>query len=90
MAGFFFADWSTFEAPPAEILIQRKMDSGKGTARDFARRDSRFCRRLDRFEHDCAVRGDVAVRPGYRLQKRPSVWLAARRRQRAKGFAAYL
>ncbi len=25
MAGFFFADWSTFEAPPHQILIQRKM-----------------------------------------------------------------
>ena len=27
MAGFFFADWDAFEAPPADILIQRKMDS---------------------------------------------------------------
>lgn len=26
MAGFFFADWSRFEAPPADTLIQRKMD----------------------------------------------------------------
>ncbi len=31
MAGFFFADWEAFEAPPTEILIQRKMDSA-GTA----------------------------------------------------------
>lgn len=31
MAGFFFADWEAFAAPPAEILIQRKMDAG-GTA----------------------------------------------------------
>ncbi len=27
MAGFFFADWADFQAPPADILIQRKMDS---------------------------------------------------------------
>ena len=27
MAGFFFADWDAFEAPPADILIQRKMDN---------------------------------------------------------------
>ena len=27
MAGFFFADWQAFEAPPSEVLIQRKMDS---------------------------------------------------------------
>ena len=27
MAGFFFEDWSAFQAPPADILIQRKMDS---------------------------------------------------------------
>ena len=26
MAGFFFADWAEFQAPAAEILIQRKMD----------------------------------------------------------------
>lgn len=31
MAGFFFADWPAFETPPAEILIQRKMDAA-GTA----------------------------------------------------------
>ena len=29
MAGFFFADWSAFAAPPADTLIQRKMDSEK-------------------------------------------------------------
>ncbi len=28
MAGFFFADWNDFTAPPAETLIQRKMDAG--------------------------------------------------------------
>lgn len=27
MAGFFFADWAAFQAPPPEVLIQRKMDS---------------------------------------------------------------
>ncbi len=32
MAGFFFADWQAFAAPPAEVLIQRKMD-GASTAR---------------------------------------------------------
>ncbi len=26
MAGFFFADWASFEAPVADILVQRKMD----------------------------------------------------------------
>ena len=26
MAGFFFADWASFQAPPAEVLVQRKMD----------------------------------------------------------------
>ena len=32
MAGFFFADWRAFAAPPAEVLIQRKMDAAS-TAR---------------------------------------------------------
>ncbi len=27
MAGFFFADWTAFQAPPPDILLQRKMDS---------------------------------------------------------------
>ena len=27
MAGFFFADWDEFQPPPADILIQRKMDA---------------------------------------------------------------
>ena len=27
MAGFFFADWDAFQAPPADTLIQRKMDA---------------------------------------------------------------
>ena len=31
MAGFFFADWQAFQAPPVEILIQRKMDSARTT-----------------------------------------------------------
>lgn len=32
LAGFFFADWSAFQAPPAEWLIQKKMDA-EGTIR---------------------------------------------------------
>ena len=32
MAGFFFADWADFQAPPSDILIQRKMDSGSTVA----------------------------------------------------------
>ena len=32
MAGFFFADWQTFEAPPRDILIQRKMDAASTAA----------------------------------------------------------
>ena len=31
MAGFFFADWATFKAPPPDILIQRKMDAASTT-----------------------------------------------------------
>ncbi len=31
MAGFFFADWDAFEAPPPDILIPRKLD-GAGAA----------------------------------------------------------
>jgi glutamyl-tRNA synthetase len=27
LAGFIFADWSEFQAPPAELLIQKKMDA---------------------------------------------------------------
>ena len=27
MAGFFFEDWAAFQAPPPDVLIQRKMDS---------------------------------------------------------------
>lgn len=29
MAGFFFADWSAFQPPPPDILIQRKMDQSQ-------------------------------------------------------------
>ena len=31
IAGFFFADWAAFQAPPPDILLQRKMD-GVSTA----------------------------------------------------------
>ncbi|MAU09194.1 MAG: glutamate--tRNA ligase [Anaerolineaceae bacterium] len=32
LAGFFFEDWSKFQAPPADMLIQKKMDAA-GTKR---------------------------------------------------------
>jgi len=50
MAGFFFADWLSFEAPPAEILIQRKMD-GDGTA-EILRGAIPVLQALDSFESD--------------------------------------
>ena len=50
MAGFFFADWASFEAPAPDILIQRKMDCA-GTA-DILRRALPLLQRLEHFEHD--------------------------------------
>jgi len=66
MAGFFFADWASFEAPPADILIQRKMDC-EGTA-DILRGSIPILQRLDRFEHDTqhAAMADYAKAIGYK------------------------
>ena len=50
MAGFFFADWASFEAPPAKILIQRKMDA-QGTA-DILRGSIPRLQQLESFDHD--------------------------------------
>lgn len=66
MAGFFFADWATFEAPPADILIQRKLDSER--AADILRGSIPLLQRLDRFEHDLqhAAMSDYAKAIGYK------------------------
>jgi len=66
MAGFFFADWPSFEAPPAEILIQRKMD-GDGTAK-ILRGAIPVLQRLDSFERDAqyAAMSKFATAIGYK------------------------
>ncbi|MDE2777993.1 MAG: glutamate--tRNA ligase [Chloroflexota bacterium] len=66
MAGFFFADWSSFEAPPAEILIQRKMD-GDGTA-EILRGALLVLQALDSFKHDAqyAAMSKFAKAIGYK------------------------
>ena len=58
MAGFFFADWETFQAPPAEILIQRKMD-GAGTAA-VLKGAIPVLKRLDNFDHESQHRAMAA------------------------------
>ena len=50
MAGFFFADWASFEAPSAEILIQRKMNRER-TA-DVLRGAIPVLQELESFSHD--------------------------------------
>ena len=50
MAGFFFADWSAFEAPPTEILLQRKMEIAD-TA-EVLRGAAPILRGLERFDHE--------------------------------------
>ncbi len=50
MAGFFFADWASFEAPPTDILIQRKMN-GRSTA-DVLRGAIPVFQALESFSHD--------------------------------------
>ena len=66
MAGFFFADWPAFKAPPAEILIQRRMDR-KGTA-DILRGSIPLLRRLDTFDADTqhAAMREFAKATGYK------------------------
>ena len=66
MAGFFFADWASFQAPRADILIQRKMDS-EGTA-DILRGSISVLQRLERFDHDRqhAAMSDYAKAIGYK------------------------
>ena len=66
MAGFFFADWASFEAPGADILIQRKMDCA-GTA-DILRRALPLLQRLEHFEHDVqhAAMTKFAQESGYK------------------------
>jgi glutamyl-tRNA synthetase len=50
LAGFFFADWSEFEAPSADNLIQRKMDAD-GTVRCLEAAIE-LIESLDDFSHD--------------------------------------
>lgn len=50
MAGFFFADNAAFQPPPADILIQRKMDSA-GTA-EVLNGAIPILKRLDDFSHE--------------------------------------
>lgn len=54
MAGFFFAEWASFEAPSADILIQRKMN-GRSTA-DVLRGAIPVLRELESFSHDAQHR----------------------------------
>ncbi len=66
MAGFFFADWALFEAPPPDILVQRKMD-GEGTA-GILRGSIPVLQGLDNFEHETqyAAMQDYAKAIGYK------------------------
>ena len=50
MAGFFFADWPAFLAPPSDILIQRRMDRA-GTA-EVLRGALPILRQLESFRHE--------------------------------------
>ena len=50
MAGFFFANWEDFEAPPADVLVQRKMDAAK-TA-DVLLASIPVLEKLEDFAHD--------------------------------------
>ena len=50
MAGFFFADWASFEAPSADILIQRKMD--RESAAEVLRGAIPLLQELESFDHD--------------------------------------
>lgn len=54
MAGFFFAEWEAFQAPPAEILIQRKMD-GASTAKVLGGAIP-VLERLENFDHETQYR----------------------------------
>ena len=58
MAGFFFADWEAFQAPPAEILVQRKMDAAS-TAK-VLRSAIPVLARLDDFDHETQHRAMAA------------------------------
>ena len=50
MAGFFFADWSSYKAPTADILIQRKMD--RQQTAEVLRGSIPVLERVDNFAHD--------------------------------------
>ena len=50
MAGFFFADWASFEAPSADILVQRKMNN-RSTA-EVLRGAIPVLQDLESFGHD--------------------------------------
>jgi glutamyl-tRNA synthetase len=66
MAGFFFADWDTFEAPATDILIQRKMDRER-TAEVLCGAIP-LLRSLPDFSHDAqhAALSDYAKATGYK------------------------
>lgn len=58
MAGFFFADWEAFQAPPADILIQRKMDGASAAA--VLKGAIPVLKSLDNFDHETQYRALAA------------------------------
>jgi len=50
LAGFIFADWNEFQAPPADLLIQKKMDA-EGTVRCLEA-SIELIEKLDDFSHE--------------------------------------
>ena len=66
MAGFFFADWASFKAPPADILIQRKMDRARTSV--ILRGALPILQRLDNFGHEAqhAAMTEFAKAIGYK------------------------
>lgn len=66
MAGFFFADWALFEAPPAAILVQRKMDIA--STAEVLQGAAGILRRLESFDHETqhAAIAEYAKTSGYK------------------------
>lgn len=50
LAGFIFADWATFEAPPADDLVQKKMDAARTVG--MLEASIELIESLEEFSHD--------------------------------------
>ena len=88
MAGFFFADWQDFKAPPAATLVQRKMDVAGTVA--ILRGALPLLQGLEELLPGSAASRCSGLRPAHRAEKWRGLRQLARGCHRAESVAAHL